>query len=621
MLESINFVKHPGQKLLELGGGANRYPQADVNVDVRQCFDPQGTPTVDFTVDFNEPLPIASEEWDGVLCQYALEHISWRKVRNFISEVFRILKPGGKVCIITANTEAQIEWIKNNSDGWDGKDSFDSFSCVIFGDNDYPENSHKCFFNPTLLYNLFSEVGFKDVVIQSYGARGTDLALTAARPRLSENQLMERGVPFTVAHANSAEAVKRHEELGLSREETFDRHYFNGGGKVGGYAREGYRDFPVHEITFQHILTRRPKSVLEIGCARGYILKRLQDHGIRANGLEISRHCWLTRVSEGIINKDICETPWPYKDNEFDLCFSIAALEHIPEEFLPKVLAEMTRVSSSGLHGIDFGGSDDGFDKSHVTLKPKQWWEEQFFKYRKVTDYNIGAKSSSVEVLDKEELERGTFPETVARGDGKVKLNVGCGLNMFHHGWVNVDDHDLGQFAQANGYNYLRHDVKKGLPYDTEKVDLIFIPNLLEKLTYREGLAFLRECRRVLKPDGAMRIVVAHTYEVCIGQFDELSEAVANAPTEESRKWELLCEGKKSSYDYPTLEYQLKEAGFLCRIGSFRNSEENSTHTGICQILRETQETYLGGINLFCNVLPKTANMIANRIEDISSVR
>ncbi len=613
MLESINFVKHSGQKLLELGGGANRYPQADVNVDVRQCFDPQGNPTVDFSVDFNEPLPICSEEWDGVLCRYALEHISWRKVRGFVSEVFRILKPGGKVCIITANTEAQIEWIKNNSDGWDGKDSFDSFSCVIFGDNDYPENSHKCFFNPTLLYKLFSEAGFQDVVIQSYGARDTDLALVAVRPKVS---------PDIVVGDNGI----RSDQIAplLSREETFDKHYFNGGGKVGGYAREGYRDFPVHEITFQHILTRRPKSVLEIGCARGYILKRLQDQGIRANGLEISRHCWLTRVCEGIINKDICETPWPYKEGEFDLCFSIATLEHIPEEFLPKVLAEMARVSSSGLHGIDFGNNDDGFDRTHITLRPRSWWEGQFFKYRTLTDYNIGGKSSCVEILDKEELERGNFPETVARGDGKVKLNVGCGLNMFHHGWVNIDVHDWPQFAQANGYGYLRHDVKQGLPYETEKVDLIFIPNLLEKLTYREGLAFLRECRRVLKPDGAMRIVVTDT-DFLVGegieQFDELSEAITSAPTQITKLWALLYEGKNSSYDYLTLDYQLKEAGFLSRIASFRNSEENSHHAGIVQILKETQESYLGGINLFCNVLPKTANLIANRIEDISSVR
>lgn len=612
----------PGQKIIELGGGAD--PRFRPNCDVRHCFDKDGNRTTDFTADFNEPLPITSEEWDAVFCQYCLEHISWRKVKQFISEMYRILKPGGKVCVVTSNTEAQIEWIKTHPEGWDDKPFFESASGVLFGDMDYPENSHRCYFNPGILKALFMEAGFIEVIVQVYGARHTDLVVTGTRPRLTEQQLMEKGVPFTVAHATSDEAVRRHEELfvspppvqkQLSREEMFDRHYFNGGLKVGGYANEGYRDFPVHEVTFRHILTRRPKSVLEIGCARGYILKRLQDQGIRANGLEISKHCWLTRVCDGIINKDICETPWPFKNNEFDLCFSIATLEHIPEEHLDKVLAEMARVSSSGLHGIDFGDRDDGFDKTHCTLKPKEWWQEKFWKVMQNTPH----PHTPYEILNKEELEHGPFPEAVARGDGKVKLNIGCGLNMFHYGWQNIDILELDQFAQQQGYNYLKHDVKNGLPQNTETVDLIFMQNFLEKLTYREGLAFLRECRRVLKPDGAMRIVYRNADYLStlacddehsnkgMSQFDEISNGFAGPSTIAGRLWSLLYEGNNSCYDIETLEWQLKDAGFVSRTAPFRQLSGNSQHPKLQQILKETQETCLDGINTSCDVLPKTS--------------
>jgi len=43
------------------------------------------------------------------------------------------------------------------------------------------------------------------------------------------------------------------------RKELFDKHYFNGGGKVGGYAYEGYWDYPIHWVTFEHLMSNNPK--------------------------------------------------------------------------------------------------------------------------------------------------------------------------------------------------------------------------------------------------------------------------------------------------------------------------------------------------------------------------
>ena len=82
----------------------------------------------------------------------------------------------------------------------------------------------------------------------------------------------------------------------ISPENAFDKDYFNGGKKVGGYAREGYRDFPVHWVTANKVMSLNPKSVLELGCARGYILKKIQDEGVPIGGLEVSKHCYLTRA-------------------------------------------------------------------------------------------------------------------------------------------------------------------------------------------------------------------------------------------------------------------------------------------------------------------------------------
>lgn len=598
---TITLKMNPTDKVIELGGGSN--PLVRPNVDVRQCYDDQGNPTVDFTANFEEPLPIQDEEWDAVFSKFVIEHISWRKVRGFLREVFRILKWGGKVVFVTANTPAQIEWIKTHPEGWDGKPAFKSFSCVLFGDQDYPDNAHKNFMSPELITGLLTEVGFVRVGVRAYGVAQTDMVVEANKPLkapggfepLCENtkkeQLIE-AMTFTPEKQEVCTPISS-----LTREQMFDRYYFNGGGKVGGYAHQGYWDFPCHEITVRHILARRPSSVLEIGAARGYILKRIQDRGIRARGIEISKHCRLTRVCQGVCLWDVCKTPWMPGDMEFDLsqmfdlCYSIATLEHIPEEFLPKVISEMARNCKRGLHGIDFGEKDDGFDKTHCSLHSKNWWIDKFAEY---------APGWPIEIVNKEELESGPFPEEVLRGDGKVKLNVGSYTTMFHYGWVNIDQHDLGMHAASLGYNFQHMDVRGGLPYATGSVDMIFSSHFLEHLTYDEGLKFLRECRRVLKPDsGVIRIIVPdasllHSYYhgnsvISLDDFDEINEGCAKSPTKIGKLWALLHEGHKSAYDWETMAHLLREAAFVPAAPDATNRFRHCINN---QLLSETIEMF-----------------------------
>lgn len=628
----------PDDKLIELGGGAA--PLIRPNVDVRPCHDGDGNPTVDFTANFEEPLPIQSEEWDGVFSKFVIEHISWRKLPFFLSEVFRILKPGGKAVLITANTDAQIEWIKNNPNGWDGKGSFEAFSCVLFGDQDYPDNTHKSYFSPAVAFNLLLAAGFANIVIRPYGERATDILIEAVRPKSDNtvdaetshevNSKEEGGEPCNSISSiplvatgglkltNESPGGEGKEAANIPLpppEQLFDKSYFNGGGKWGGYAREGLWDYPVHEITARHILARQPNSVLEIGCARGYILKRIQDSNIPAAGIEVSRHCCMTRVSNGVMEWDLLQTPWPVADDAFDLCYSVAVLEHIPEEKLPSVIREMARACRRGLHGIDFGEKDDGFDKTHCTLRPVQWWRAQFVK--------AGVDLRQWELVDKEDLERGTFPDEVLKGDGKVKLNVGSFTTMFHHGWLNIDVHDLGGFAQQNGYQFLRHDVRQGLPFNTGTVDYVFACHFLEHLSYGEGRSFLKECRRVLKPDtGCMRILVPDA-DLLIGmlhrgagaflhEFDEINEGCANAPTPLAKLWALLHEGHQAAYDWPTLSHLLEECGLRATLSGFRKlpSKDNAINSpsdlaGFGQIHRETLDV-LPCLTLYVNAIPVT---------------
>jgi predicted SAM-dependent methyltransferase/glycosyltransferase involved in cell wall biosynthesis len=80
----------------------------------------------------------------------------------------------------------------------------------------------------------------------------------------------------------------------------------------------------------------------------------------------------------------------------------------------------------------------------------------------------------------------------------KIMLNIGCG-NRKLPGFVNID--------VIKGAD-IRHDVRKGIPYGDGCIDFMFSEHFLEHLTQREGIEFLRECRRVLKPGGTVRIAM-----------------------------------------------------------------------------------------------------------------
>lgn len=564
----ITLNLRPDQTVLELGGGDN--PQYRPNADVRKG------PKVDHVIDFNEPLPFPTNSYDAVFSHFALEHVSWPNVIALLREVFRIIKPTGKFICCVPNTEAQIQWILNNPNGWDEKGPFESCSEVLFGSQDYPENSHKCYLSPGVIKLLFESVGFESVEVHPYGGRSTDMCAIGTKG----------GNPVTLINKGEVSHLIRTPVANISREEMFDKHYFNGGEKVGGYSREGYWDYPVHNVTAQHVLWRNPKSVLEIGCARGYVLKRLEDAGVTVAGLEISKHCYMTRAVKNINVWDICKVFWPgdlgILTTQFDLCFSIAVLEHIPERYLPDMIKEMARTCQRGLHGIDFGHTDDGFDKTHCTLKPKEWWKSLFATY---------APGWPVEIVDKEELERGSAPTEVLQGDGKVKLNIGSFNQMFHYGWENIDIvPDLAPFAHNWGYRYRQHDVRQGLPFcPTGSVDLIYSSHFLEHLTYDDAVKFLRECRRAMKSDGCIRLIVPDASsiwdEVDIMDLSEISGSLdRNKPTMMNR-YDLIMGGDhKAMYDEDTLAYVLKQAGFTPHERSFR--------VGHPQILKETLDTF-----------------------------
>lgn len=160
-------------KVCELGGG--QCPQFSKKLGNGINLDVRAGENVDVIANFEEPLPLPSNEFDMVFSRFVLEHVSWRKLPQFISEIHRILKVGGKATIVTANLLEQARVLVNKSI-WGLNDL-----CMIFGDLDYPENSHKSSMSPEFAIRLFKEAGFGKVEVESLPNCATDMTIQATK--------------------------------------------------------------------------------------------------------------------------------------------------------------------------------------------------------------------------------------------------------------------------------------------------------------------------------------------------------------------------------------------------------------------------------------------------------
>jgi predicted SAM-dependent methyltransferase len=94
------------------------------------------------------------------------------------------------------------------------------------------------------------------------------------------------------------------------------------------------------------------------------------------------------------------------------------------------------------------------------------------------------------------------------------KYNLGCGPKLYQNFlnigyWAQLEAGRI--YKDLNGTSntfMLNHDLRNGIPAADNSLDLAYHSHMLEHLSYQDGILFLKECFRVLKPGGTMRILV-----------------------------------------------------------------------------------------------------------------
>lgn len=121
--------------------------------------------------------------------------------------------------------------------------------------------------------------------------------------------------------------------------------------------------------------------------------------------------------------------------------------------------------------------------------------------------------------------------------DGRAMLNLACGGRM-HPEWNNIDFSLLVRLAKHRRLAWLLHgmcvlsdrryerllgsdpdivcwDLRKGIPFPDNTFDVVYHSHFLEHLAQDAARGFLRECHRVLKASGVMRVILPDFSQFC----------------------------------------------------------------------------------------------------------
>lgn len=129
----------------------------------------------------------------------------------------------------------------------------------------------------------------------------------------------------------------------------FGREYFDGSREqgYGGYRYDG-RWVPVAETMVEHFRLKPGDRVLDVGCAKGFLVKDLMKvrPGLEAFGLDISEYALLNCEPEVIGRLHLGNaTRLPFPDDSFQAVLSINTIHNLDRDGCLQALREMERVA------------------------------------------------------------------------------------------------------------------------------------------------------------------------------------------------------------------------------------------------------------------------------------
>lgn len=298
--------------------------------------------------------------------------------------------------------------------------------------------------------------------------------------------------------------------------------------------------------------------ILDAGCGSGLVVRALVSRGISAYGFDVAASVidrLGDRVPEHFLQASVLAIP--FADSAFQSVLCMNCLQHLRPEDVPLAVAELCRVSGRNLF-VTVSTRPDRENRWHLTVQPKEWWEEQFLEAgcrrhpltQKIRPFEIlefesdqitlafekipasaAGRYSRKHLAAERDLHMDMLRECGRRSDAHlarymlarsfvrpndVVLDAACGLGYgsailwegSEASSVTGVDCDEGavEYARQNygsarpGLAYLTANVEELPAVPSNSVDLVVSFETIEHLENPER--FLGEMKRVLKPGG-----------------------------------------------------------------------------------------------------------------------
>ncbi len=112
---------------------------------------------------------------------------------------------------------------------------------------------------------------------------------------------------------------------------------------------------------------------------------------------------------------------------------------------------------------------------------------------------------------------------------GFAGINLACGGKLCQEpGWINVDH-------SPSAKDVIKINLLRPLPFADNTFDVVYHSQFIEHLPYEKALIFMRECYRILKPNGVLRVVTPDLHNQAVEYLRNL-QAVLDSPSDNDAK-------------------------------------------------------------------------------------
>ena len=173
--------------------------------------------------------------------------------------------------------------------------------------------------------------------------------------------------------------------------EDYGRCYYNEA-HLGGYDdytwdNEQWRSFFM-SVADRLIGSMNPRSVLDVGCARGLLVQALAVQGVDSRGMDISEHA-IASAHEDVRDRLTVASATAPIEGRYDLVSCIEVLEHLAPGDAQVAIDRMTEVTDRILFSSSPGDHDEPTHiNTHATDQWAAWFAERGFFRR--TDLDMG---------------------------------------------------------------------------------------------------------------------------------------------------------------------------------------------------------------------------------------